>query len=265
VAILKSLEDDSHIKTRICQYEALKNGIGEEVAKKFVGAKAEGYDKVLRKYGLKPIGFVKDEVNAIHSDDVRTLRRMLTSYESKYSRRYFSQIFEMFDNEIRPQSRKTFLAHDGLNNTFNLGYEILRRKVHIALLKAKLEPLLGFLHSLKFGRPSLACDFQELYRYLIDDFIIGYCKELNKRDFAYKTEKRSNKKGKRQYLKDKLANEFTNKLNSYFLSEVSIPRIKVGSKQEVETLINEEALLFAKYLRNERIRWVPRIPVLSTE
>jgi CRISP-associated protein Cas1 len=259
VSILRSLDDDSHVKTRISQYEALKNGMGEKVAKTLIVAKAEGYDKVLKKYGLKPIGFVKDEVNAIHSDDDKTLRRMLTSYESKYSRRYFSQIFEMFDNEIRPEGRKTFLAFDGLNNVFNLAYEILRWKVHIALLKAKLEPYLGFLHSLQYGKPSLACDFQELYRYLIDAFIIGYCRELNKRDFAYKTEKRANKKAKRQYLKDDLANEFTNKLNDYFLSEVCIPRMKVGNKQEIETLISEEALLLAKYLRHERKDWIPRI------
>jgi hypothetical protein len=38
--------------------------------------------------------------------------------------------------------------------------------------------------------------------------------------------------------------------------------MKVGSKQEIETLINEEALLFAKYLRNERRDWNPRIPSL---
>jgi hypothetical protein len=68
-----------------------------------------------------------------------------------------------------------------------------------------------------------------------------------------------NKKGKRQYLKDELANEFTNKLNEYFLSKVSIPKINVGAQQEIKTLINEEALLFAKYLRNERRDWNPRI------
>ena len=247
------------MKTSICQYEAIKNGKGREIAKTLIVAKAEGYDKVLRKYGLKPIGFVKDDVNAIDSDDDKTFRRMLMCYEAKYSKKYFSQIFTMFDNEIRPMSRKTFLAYDGLNNTFNLAYEILMWKVHIALLNSKLEPFLGFLHSLQYGRPSLACDFQELYRYLIDDFILEYCKELDKRDFFFKTEKHSNKKGKRQYLKDDIANEFTNKLNDYFLSKVSIPRIKVGSRQEIETLINEEALLLAKYLRGERSVWIPRI------
>lgn len=30
-----------------------------------------------------------------------------------------------------------------------------------------------------------------------------------------------------------------------------IPRIKVGKRQEIETLINEEALLLAKFLRDE--------------
>ncbi len=44
--------------------------------------------------------------------------------------------------------------------------------------------------------------------------------------------------------------------------EVEIPRIKVGRKQTNETLINEEARLFAKFLRNEREIWVPRIAVL---
>jgi len=36
-----------------------------------------------------------------------------------------------------------------------------------------------------------------------------------------------------------------------------------GEKQEIETLINEEALLFAKFLRNERQTWKPRILKLS--
>jgi hypothetical protein len=29
----------------------------------------------------------------------------------------------------------------------------------------------------------------------------------------------------------------------------------------IETLINEEALLFAKYLRNEKKEWIPRIGI----
>ena len=52
------------------------------------------------------------------------------------------------------------------------------------------------------------------------------------------------------------------KLNEFFESKIEISRIRVGNKQTIETLINEEALLFAKYLRNEREMWTPRIAVL---
>jgi hypothetical protein len=44
---------------------------------------------------------------------------------------------------------------------------------------------------------------------------------------------------------------------------VEIPRIRIGARQEIETLINEEALLFAKYLRGERAVWIPRIAELK--
>jgi CRISPR/Cas system-associated endonuclease Cas1 len=36
VAMLKNLDDNAHVKTRVCQYEALKNGKGLDVAKAIV-------------------------------------------------------------------------------------------------------------------------------------------------------------------------------------------------------------------------------------
>ena len=49
------------------------------------------------------------------------------------------------------------------------------------------------------------------------------------------------------------------KMNEFFESKVEVPRIRVGNKQTIETLINEEALLFAKYLRGEINDWKPRL------
>ena len=136
--------------------------------------------------------------------------------------------------------------------------------MHIALIGAKLEPYLGFLHSLQFGKPSLVCDFEELYRYLIDDFVIQYALSLKEKDFVLKEEAfSSNRKGKRQYLNEAKNEDFMKKLNLHFKSKVEIPRIKVGKKQEIETLIAEEALLFAKYLREEIPSWNPRIAELK--
>jgi len=58
-----------------------------------------------------------------------------------------------------------------------------------------------------------------------------------------------------EYEADSLADG----LNNLFENEVEIPRIKHGNKQTLDTLISEEALLLAKYLRNERKTWSPRI------
>jgi len=183
--------------------------------------------------------------------------------EGKFSQFYFKQIFQLIPEKIRPERRRGFKAYDGVNNIFNLAYELLAWKVHRALINAKLEPYLGFLHSEQFGKPSLVCDFQELYRYLMDDFVIDYCQKLAEKDFKTRTESSSaKKKGKREYLNDIKTTDFTNNLDLYFEKTVKIPRIRVGKKQTIETLISEEALLFAEYLRNQLKTWNPRIPVL---
>jgi len=39
--------------------------------------------------------------------------------------------------------------------------------------------------------------------------------------------------------------------------------MKVGHRQIIETLFNEEALLFAKYIRNEKKEWLPRIEIMK--
>jgi hypothetical protein len=36
-----------------------------------------------------------------------------------------------------------------------------------------------------------------------------------------------------------------------------------GKKQEIDTLISEEAMLLAKFLRNEKESWTPRIASLT--
>jgi len=113
------------------------------------------------------------------------------------------------------------------------------------------------------GTPSLICNFQELYRHIVDDFTIQYCQNLGSQDFVLKTLNYAGMKEKRQFLKEEKARDMISKLDKQFETRVSIPRIRRGSKQELETLITEEALLFARYLRNEKPSWNPRVVALS--
>ena len=103
----------------------------------------------------------------------------------------------------------------------------------------------------------------EMYRFLVDDLIISFCKDMTAKSFQFRTESHSGKVGKRQYLKKELEREFTDRLNQLFISTVEVPRVKVGRRQEVESLISEEAMLLAKFVRNEIKEWKPRIPELS--
>ena len=113
-------------------------------------------------------------------------------------------------------------------------------------------------------KPSLVCDFQDLYRYLIDDFLIERCRKLRKKDFVVVTDFMMKlKMGKRIHLCEYETDSLADGLNGLFNRQVEIPRIRYGNKQTIDTLINEEALLLAKYLRNEKKDWLPRIATLS--
>ncbi len=267
IAYLKAIDDDSHVQTRISQYEALANGKGIEIAKQIVYGKALGQNELLKKYGLRQhdIMKIKEQVEGINFPDIKQLRRKLLPIEGHFTERYFQEIWPLFPKVVRQAAdqRMTWKAYDIVNNIFNLSYSFLKWRVMSAVIKSKLEPYLGFVHSVQFAKPSLCCDMIEIYRYIVDDFLLEFTKNLRKKDFEFKEENfTSNRKGKREYLKKPLADKLMQDLGDYFERTVEIPRVKHGNKQEIESLINEESLLLAKYLRGENKEWVPRVPSL---
>jgi hypothetical protein len=69
--------------------------------------------------------------------------------------------------------------------------------------------------------------------------------------------------GKRVHLCEFEADSLAEDLNLLFERTVEVPRMRHGSKQTIDTLISEEALLLAKFLRNEKQSGIPRIPITS--
>lgn len=280
VGLLISIDDFSHVRTREFQWQCVKDIKGMDIAKEIVLSKIEGQDEVLKKYGLKKIGYdVLNEIDEIEDwiltdeeldnylkngifplDALDRLRVKYMSIEGKVSEYYFKRIFTMFPESFRPENRRGFKAYDGLNNTLNLGYRILYSKVLKALILAKLEPFLGFYHVTKFSQPSLVLDFMEMYRYLVDDFVIEFFRKIGSDVFILKDETVMDKKGKRAFLNKEKNKEFLERLEKeLFQCQVVIPRRNVGRKQKLETLLNEEAQIFAKFIRCESKKWTPRL------
>jgi len=85
--------------------------------------------------------------------------------------------------------------------------------------------------------------------------------KFHKKDFVLKTDTTIKLKqyNKRIVLRDYKTNGLTKDLFLFFDRMVDVPRIRHGNRQKIDTLISEEALLFAKFLRNERKEWQPRI------
>ncbi|MFX0200385.1 MAG: CRISPR-associated endonuclease Cas1, partial [Candidatus Hodarchaeota archaeon] len=102
VAMLRSLDDDSHVKTRLCQYQALENGKGIEVAKRIIYGKIEGQNQVLEKYGLVRHDLLKAKValSGVDSDDLSKAKRKLISLEGKFTEKYFKQVFELLPDGL---------------------------------------------------------------------------------------------------------------------------------------------------------------------
>jgi len=79
-----------------------------------------------------------------------------------------------------------------------------------------------------------------------------YCQRLKAKDFTVTAESLSRKRvGEREYLNDVLTKDLKRVLNHYFEKVIEIPRIRAGKKQTIETLINEETLMIAQFLRAE--------------
>ena len=93
-------------------------------------------------------------------DDVVRFRRRLMAYESKFTKNYFDQVFTLFPESIMPICRRTFKAYDGLNNLFNLAYEMLPWKIHRALISEEALLLAKFLRGERMAwNPRIAMSF----------------------------------------------------------------------------------------------------------
>ena len=55
VAMLRSLDDDSHVQTRLCQYEAISSEKGKFIAKQLIIRKFYGCNNILEKHHLRPL------------------------------------------------------------------------------------------------------------------------------------------------------------------------------------------------------------------
>jgi len=239
------LSTDKRVKTRLKQYEAYQNHKGVNIAKEILKARISSQISLLEKYCLDSsrlnVNFEKIDAENKTIDQIRS---RLTGIEGKCTEQYFKQYWKLFPKCLKPKKREKYKAQSPLNNLLNLGYEILKGEVYKAVLAAHLDPYLGYLHSIQFAKPSLVCDVQEIFRALIEDFLVTYHQNLEPESFTQKE--------KRIFLKSKEKLRLILEINRLFKKRILNKRRNYSKKTTIRTVIKEEPIKLAQYLRENK-------------
>jgi len=106
----------------------------------------------------------------------------LRGIEGAASARFFTAYQTLFPESLGFLSRNRRPPRDPVNAALSLGYTLLHGDAVKAVTQSGLDPMLGFLHDISYGRESLACDLVELARPRIERFVWGLFSQQLLRD-----------------------------------------------------------------------------------
>ena len=87
---------------------------------------------------------------------------------------YFNAFGKMFRKEFRFDKRTRRPPKDPVNALLSFGYTLLTNEIFSMVSAHGLDPYIGYLHGLSYGRPSLALDVVEEFRHpFIDRFTLS--------------------------------------------------------------------------------------------
>lgn len=187
---------------------------------------------------------LKNNIEAVKKEnDIEVLRGI----EGQSAKSYFY----IFDMLFTQQKEDFSLIHrskrpplDYTNAMLSFLYTVCTNDIASALECVGLDPYIGFYHTLRPGRVSLACDIMEEFRCIIDRLVISMInlKQINKNDFEKQISGAVllNEEGRK-----KVITQWQNKKKEVILHPYLKEKIPFGLFPYVQ------ANLLAKYIRNE--------------
>jgi CRISPR-associated protein Cas1 len=169
-----------NIELRRRQYAAAEDTEKSlSLARRFVQAKILNSRTLLRRnHSAVPVetldGLKADLRRASKAENVETL----LGVEGNAASRYFSQFGGMLrpaDNKVGAfdfNSRNRRPPRDAVNALLSFAYSLLTKDFATTLFSVGFDPLLGFFHKPRYGRPALALDLMEEFRPLIADSVV---------------------------------------------------------------------------------------------
>ena len=187
-----------NVLLRKAQYTLADNeNFSLHIAKLQIAAKIQNYRNILRRY-IRDYGECYEVEKAIKL--LESNKRMALIANEKDELRGFEGLasnvyFEVLPNLILQQKnsfpfrgRNRRPPKDAVNAMLSLAYTLIANDTAAALETIGLDPYVGFFHSLRPGRASLALDVMEEFRaYLGDRFALSLInkRQITPKDFLY--------------------------------------------------------------------------------
>lgn len=173
--------DSKNVEVRISQFKRFADAsFTLKCAKGIVESKIKNCRTLLRRncVGVSDEVLAKLDGLAGRVGRVASLEELL-GVEGSAARVYFGAFVKMLrspfgrtGSDFSFEGRNRRPPRDPVNALLSFAYALLVKDFSIALLSAGLDPLLGFYHQPRFGRPSLALDLMEEFRPLIADSVV---------------------------------------------------------------------------------------------
>lgn len=224
------------------------------IARLMIAAKIQNYRSILRRY-VRDYG-ENESINQAICVLERTKHDALTAqdkatllgYEGIASNIYFDVLQVLILNQktdFQFHGRNRHPPKDAVNAMLSFAYTLIANDVSSALETVGLDPYVGFLHTLRPGRMSLALDMmEELRAYLGDRFVLSLInrKQITSKDFMFQGDEGviMTDSGKRTFLSAWQGRKREEIMHPY-LNE----RIEIG------LLPYAQAMLLARYIRQD--------------
>lgn len=164
-----------NVELRIQQYRTAENAVASlAIAQQFIAGKIKNCRTLLRRH----LGDREAPVLRHLSEYYKRVHRAesaetLLGLEGMAAKEYFGGFFSLLAGrpEFDVSSRNRRPPRDPVNAVLSFVYSLLTKELTVTLSSVGFDPMLGFFHRPRYGRPSLALDLTEEFRPLIADSV----------------------------------------------------------------------------------------------
>jgi CRISP-associated protein Cas1 len=172
--------ESKNVELRLAQHRAASDpAFCLRLARGFVASKARNSRTLLRRNHAAPPLVVLSELEQLakRAERAEALDTLL-GLEGTAARSYFGEFTGMLKGDAALagtfdlDGRNRRPPKDPVNALLSFVYSLLTKDFVLALSAVGLDPLLGFYHQPRFGRPALALDLMEEFRPLVADSVV---------------------------------------------------------------------------------------------